>query len=127
MKHPLCTGLLLAVAAVIQAQNGGPVSPDPSSSASSASWPGVWGPERNGSAATAGATGHPTGFREAWRRKTQGGYAEVAITPGRAFTMEARNGRDDVVAFVSAEDAHFRHLVRLCARPDGNFPFLDSL
>lgn len=99
MKHALCTGLLLAVAAVIQAQNGGPVSPDPSSSVSSASWPGVWGPDRNGSAATAGATGNPTGFREVWRRKTQGGYAEVAITPGRAFTMEARNGRDDVVAF----------------------------
>jgi hypothetical protein len=34
---------------------------------------------------------------------------------------------DDVVAFVSAEDAHFRHLVRLCARPGGNFPLWDSL
>ncbi len=36
---------------------------------------------------------------EMWRRKSQGGYSEVAVTSLGAFTMEARDGRDDVVAF----------------------------
>lgn len=89
MKH-----LLLAAVVVALAQNGN----SSATNDSSAAWPGVWGPARNGSA-SAGTPGRPTGFRELWRKKTQGGYSEVAVTSRGAFTMEARDGSDDVVAF----------------------------
>ena len=92
MKHVLRIGVLLAAAAAPHAQNGDPAS-------SGASWPGVWGPTRNGSAAIAGLPAMPSGFKELWRRKTQGGYSEVAVTSRGAFTMEARDGSDDVVSF----------------------------
>jgi outer membrane protein assembly factor BamB len=44
----------------------------------------------------------PTGFRELWRRRTQGGYSEVTVSGPHAFTMEARDGSDDVVALDAA-------------------------
>jgi outer membrane protein assembly factor BamB len=40
----------------------------------------------------------PAAFKELWRRKTQGGYAEVAVTPRGAFTAEAHEGQDYVLA-----------------------------
>lgn len=90
MKHLVYTAAVLAMAVALPAQNGTNGSP-------AAAWPGVWGPARNGS--SIGAPSRPTGFRELWRRKTQGGYSEVAVTTRTAVTMEARDGRDDVVAF----------------------------
>ena len=78
--------LLMAVLAT--EQNGG----------DRASWPGVWGPTRNGVAATTGTPAHPTGFKELWRRKTHGGYSEVAAIGNVVLTMEAREGTDYVVS-----------------------------
>ncbi|HJR58056.1 MAG TPA: PQQ-binding-like beta-propeller repeat protein [Vicinamibacterales bacterium] len=94
MRHFLCAGLL-AVAALPPVQNGG----DPGNAPA---WPGVWGPHRNGTASTAGIPAQPTGFKELWRHKTQGGYSEVVVTGIGVFTMEARDGSDDVVALEAA-------------------------
>jgi outer membrane protein assembly factor BamB len=66
------------------------------------SWPGVWGPARNGVAATTGSPARPTGFKELWRRKTDGGYSEVAAVGQVALTMEAREGTDYVVSLDAA-------------------------
>lgn len=64
MKHVLRIGVLLAAAAAPHAQNGDPAS-------SGASWPGVWGPTRNGSEAMAGnlhvVQASPAGFTEVIR------------------------------------------------------------
>jgi outer membrane protein assembly factor BamB len=96
MRTLVCVCLLAAASAVTGAQNGSGSSGGGANGAP-AGWPGVWGPTRNGTAApTAAVT--PRGFKELWRRATQGGYSEVAVTPRGAFTMEARNGSDDVVA-----------------------------
>src|SRR5918993_112284 len=65
---------------------------------SPASWPGVWGPARNGTAVTTRTPARPSGFKELWRRKTQGGYSEVAIQAGVAYTGGASNGTDFIVA-----------------------------
>jgi outer membrane protein assembly factor BamB len=82
--------VLLILAAVDQ--NGGHAS----------AWPGVWGPSRNGVAATPGTPARPTAFKELWRRKAQGGYSEVAARGDVVVTMEARDGRDYVVSLDAA-------------------------
>ena len=92
MKHLTLMALVVGLSAAGHAQNGDP------NAHKSAPWPGVWGPTRNGLAA-AGVPGQPTGFKELWRKKTQGGYSEVVITPRAAYTLEARDGNDDAVAF----------------------------
>ena len=40
--------------------------------------------------------------KELWRRRSAGGYAEVAVADGRAITMELRDGTDFVVALDAA-------------------------
>jgi outer membrane protein assembly factor BamB len=90
MKQLFCVVFVLLGTFSARGQNGGTKEP---------AWPGVWGPSRNGTAATDGLPAQPTGFRELWRKKTQGGYSEVAVTPRLAVTMEARDGTDEVVAF----------------------------
>lgn len=60
------------------------------------SWPGLWGPARNG-AAVGGRT--PKRLRELWRHRSAGGYSEVVSDGSRAFTMELKDGVDYVVAF----------------------------
>jgi outer membrane protein assembly factor BamB len=69
----------------------------PAGSSSSADWPGLWGPSRNGSTTDAFAASR--GDTDVlWRRSVAGGYSEIAIHGGRAFTMELRDGEDFVVA-----------------------------
>jgi outer membrane protein assembly factor BamB len=63
-----------------------------------ATWPGLWGPTRNGESASA-APASLDAATELWRRKSAGGYSEVAVADGRAITMELRDGADYVVAF----------------------------
>jgi outer membrane protein assembly factor BamB len=80
-------GLLLTWLALSQApQNANPP------------WPGLWGPSRDATAAAAGMPDRPKGFKEAWRRKSAGGYAEVAIGSRALVTMELRGDIDYVVA-----------------------------
>ena len=70
-------------------------------SSSAADWPGLWGPSRNGS--TTDAFAAALGDAEVlWRRPVAGGYSEVAIHGGRAFTMELRDGADFIVALDAA-------------------------
>jgi outer membrane protein assembly factor BamB len=90
MKQLFCVGLLVLVTASLRGQNGATNDP---------AWPGVWGPSRNGTATIAGLPLRPAGFKELWRKKTQGGYSEVVITSRAAVTMEGRDGTDEVVAF----------------------------
>lgn len=65
------------------------------------SWPGLWGPARNGT-----AVGElPTSRGDAqvvWRRPVGGGYSEIAVVGGRAFTLELRDGVDYIVALDAA-------------------------
>ena len=63
----------------------------------SPSWPGLWGPGRNGATTVAGRT--PKRFRELWRHRSAGGYSEVVAEGSRAFTMELKDGADYVVSF----------------------------
>ena len=68
---------------------------------SSADWPGLWGPARNGT--TPAASGRLGGDTEVlWRRAVGGGYSEITIYAGRAFTMELRDGADFIVALDAA-------------------------
>src|SRR5688572_16593258 len=60
------------------------------------SWPGLWGPARNG---TAAGVRTPKRLRELWRHRSAGGYSEVISNGPRAFTMELKDGADYVVAF----------------------------
>jgi outer membrane protein assembly factor BamB len=70
-------------------------------SSSPADWPGLWGPFRNGT--TADAFTASRGEAEVlWRRAVDGGYSEIAIHKGRAFTMELRDGADFIVALDAA-------------------------
>lgn len=70
-------------------------------SSSPADWPGLWGPSRNGTAS--GAVGASRGEAEVlWRRAVAGGYSEIVIHGGRAFTMELRDGADFIVALDAA-------------------------
>lgn len=60
-------------------------------------WPGLWGPLRNGS--TSGELQTARGEAQVvWRRAVAGGYSEIAVAAGRAFTLEMRDGTDYVVA-----------------------------
>ena len=87
MTQMIALGVLV-VTALAAPQNGG----------TAATWPGVWGPGRNGAVTAAGTPAQPTGFKEVWRRRTQGGYSEVAVGPAAVFTMEAHEGTDYVMA-----------------------------
>ena len=91
MKQLLALSLVLVAAATPYAQTNGAHHGE--------GWPGVWGPTRNGTASPSGTPAQPAGFKELWRKKTQGGYSEVVVTSAAAITMEAREGSDDVVAF----------------------------
>src|SRR5262245_59845396 len=62
---------------------------------SSAGWPGLWGPSRNGEAAPAVL---PSAFTELWRRPAAGGYSEISVAGDTVITMELRAGSDFVVA-----------------------------
>ena len=97
MRHLLCAGLLVVAAATAGAQNGNGSSAT-GTNGSPAGWPGVWGPHRNGTAAGPGLPSGSLAFTELWRRRTQGGYSEVTVTPRGAYTMESRDGTDDVIA-----------------------------
>jgi outer membrane protein assembly factor BamB len=90
MVHFFIAALVIAVGA--GEQNGGDRS----------SWPGVWGPARNGVAPAASAPAVPTGFKELWRRSTHGGYSEVTAVGDVVLTMEAREGTDYVVSLQAA-------------------------
>jgi len=72
----------------------------PTAQSRPASWPGLWGPSRNGESAAGPTSLAPA--NELWRRKSAGGYAEVAVADGRAITMELREGSDFVVALDAA-------------------------
>jgi outer membrane protein assembly factor BamB len=61
------------------------------------SWPGLWGPARNGESPIPLAATVPVA-RELWRRPVTGGYSEIAVAGGHAITMELRAGADFVVA-----------------------------
>src|SRR6185295_18084831 len=60
-----------------------------------ASWPGLWGPARNGEAT---APAFVPAFTELWRVPVAGGYSEIAVAGDTAVTMELRSGADFVVA-----------------------------
>ena len=62
---------------------------------SSASWPGLWGPSRNGEAT---ASPSAPALKELWRLPVAGGYSEIAVAGDAAVTMELRGGADFVVA-----------------------------
>ena len=65
------------------------------------SWPGLWGPLRNGT--TAGELRISRGDAQVvWRRPVSGGYSEVAVVGGRAFTLELRDGVDYIVGLDAA-------------------------
>ena len=60
-------------------------------------WPGLWGPLRNGM--TTGELTTTRGEAEVlWRRPVAGGYSEIAVAGGRAYTLELRDGVDHIVA-----------------------------
>ena len=60
-------------------------------------WPGLWGPTRSGS--TTGELDSRRGeLAVLWRRPVDGGYSEVAVANGRAFTLELRSAADYVVS-----------------------------
>jgi outer membrane protein assembly factor BamB len=62
-------------------------------------WPGLWGPSRTGDAA--GNVAPIRSLREIWRRPSAGGYSEIAVSGGRAVTLELR-GADDFAVAVDA-------------------------
>ena len=76
--------------------------PLPQNGGTTPSWPGVWGPARNGTATAAGTPGRPSGVKELWRRRTQGGYAEVVVQGTAVFTAEAKDGTDAIVSMDAA-------------------------
>jgi outer membrane protein assembly factor BamB len=78
----------LAIAALLLVASNGLTADD---------WPGLWGPSRT--ATTAGDLRSAKGEVEvAWRRPVAGGYAEIAVAKGRAYTLELRDGVDYVTA-----------------------------
>ena len=65
-------------------------------------WPGLWGPLRNGT--TAGTLDTSRGEAEViWRRAVAGGYSEIAVVDGRAFTLELRDGADYIVGLDASD------------------------
>ena len=82
MRHTLAIAALLLVA---------------SSGLTADDWPGLWGPSRT--ATTAGDLRGAKGEVEvAWRRPVAGGYSEIAVAKGRAYTLELREGVDYITA-----------------------------
>ncbi len=82
MRHTLAIAALLLVA---------------SSGLTANDWPGLWGPSRT--ATTAGDLRGAKGEVEvAWRRPVAGGYSEIAVAKGRAYTLELRDGVDYITA-----------------------------
>jgi outer membrane protein assembly factor BamB len=65
-----------------------------------ADWPGLWGPSRNGVAI--GKLAASGTVNVLWRRTVSGGYSEIVVSGGRAFTMELENGVDYIVALDAA-------------------------
>ena len=68
---------------------------------SPADWPGLWGASRNGTSSDTLTTSRSE-TEVVWRRPVAGGYSEIAIHRGRAYTMELRDGIDFVVALDAA-------------------------
>jgi outer membrane protein assembly factor BamB len=78
---------------------------------SSTDWAGLWGPNRNGT--TTGSVAASRGSADAlWRRGVAGGYSEIAIHRGRAFTLELRDGADYIIA-LDARDGREHWRVRI--------------
>jgi outer membrane protein assembly factor BamB len=76
-----------------------------STAVAAADWPGLWGPLRT--AVAAGDLRAAKGRVEvAWRRPVAGGYSEIAVVNGRAFTLELREGVDYIVALDAATGRH---------------------
>lgn len=63
-------------------------------------WPGLWGPARSGVAS--GSLPWGTRIEVLWRRANEGGFSEIAVRGGRAYTMELRGGTDFIVALDAA-------------------------
>ena len=66
------------------------------------SWPGMWGPSRNGIAEASGAPTRPAALQELWRRPTQDGYSQVAVDARGGVTMEVAGGIDYVLSLEAA-------------------------
>lgn len=63
-------------------------------------WPGLWGAERNATAAGPGwELGSGTKAKILWRRPIGSGYSEAVIANGRGYTMETDGTSDRAVAF----------------------------
>ncbi len=92
MRQFLCT---LLVIAGLRAGPSMQVQP-----ADAASWPGLWGPSRNAEAVA--PSPEPTTFQEIWRRRSAGGYSEVAVAGDAIVSMELRDGNDFVIALDAA-------------------------
>lgn len=76
--------------------------PPPQNGGTAPSWPGVWGPSRNGTAVSAGTPARPGAIKELWRRRTQGGYSEVVAQGAAVYTGEAKDGTDAIVSMDAA-------------------------
>jgi outer membrane protein assembly factor BamB len=82
MRHTLAMSALLIAASIGLAADD---------------WPGLWGPARN--ATTAGDLRGAKGDVDvSWRRPVAGGYSEIVVAGGRAYTLELRDGVDYVTA-----------------------------
>jgi outer membrane protein assembly factor BamB len=66
-----------------------------------ADWPGLWGPARNGTS-PGRVTISSSEPKVLWRRSVAGGYSEIAVDGGRAFTMELHDGIDYITALDAA-------------------------
>lgn len=91
------TSLRTAVPALVLAAGFGlAATPGPDES-----WPGLWGPNRDGKAR--GAARLPAGAelkaREAWRRPIGSGFAGITLAGGRGFTGQQDGAHDYAVAF----------------------------
>lgn len=93
--------LALLVAAItapnISAVHAAPTRDDPPAVPPAISWPGLWGPDRNGIATTA-LPSLPARVRELWRRPVDGGYGELALHGDTGYALELNDGQDQVVA-----------------------------
>jgi outer membrane protein assembly factor BamB len=66
-----------------------------------ADWPGLWGPSRNGTS-PGKVTISSSEPKALWRRDVAGGYSEIVVDGGRAFTMELHDGMDYITALDAA-------------------------
>jgi len=74
-----------------------PARDDPPAAPTHSAWPGLWGPDRNGTA-TIGLPATPVRVRELWRRPVDGGYGELAVHGDSGYALELSDGQDLVVA-----------------------------